>query len=59
VNLMEPLSQKACTITADNGEEFAGHEDIGEDLGIDFYFTHPYHSRERGVNENTNGLMRQ
>lgn len=47
------------TITADNGKEFAGHEDVAEQLGIDYFFTHPYHSWERGSNENLNGLIRQ
>ena len=28
-------------------------------LGIQFFFATPYHSRERGANENTNGLARQ
>ena len=49
----------AHTITADNGKEFAGHEQISKALGIDFYFAHPYSSWERGTNENTNGLIRQ
>ncbi len=47
------------TITEDNGTEFADHKKIAEALGIDFYFTHPYSSWEKGTNENTNGLIRQ
>lgn len=47
------------TITADNGKEFAKHEDIAQKLDINFYFCKPYHSWERGTNENTNGLIRQ
>ena len=47
------------TITSDNGREFANHERIAEELAIDFYFARPYHSWERGANENLNGLVRQ
>jgi transposase, IS30 family len=47
------------TITADNGKEFAEHKMISEALDLDFYFAHPYHSWERGANENLNGLIRQ
>lgn len=47
------------TITSDNGREFAGHEKIAKQLNTQFYFAHPYSSWERGVNENTNGLIRQ
>jgi IS30 family transposase len=47
------------TITFDNGLEFACHEYIGQQLGATTYFAHPYHSWERGLNENTNGLIRQ
>ena len=47
------------TITADNGKEFAKHEDIAQKLEINFYFCKPYHSWERGANENSNGLIRQ
>lgn len=47
------------TITTDNGKEFANHEKLAEQLGIDFYFARPYHSWERGANENLNGLVRQ
>ena len=42
------------TITFDNGLEFARHESIGRALGAATYFAHPYHSWERGLNENTN-----
>ena len=47
------------TITGDNGTEFANHKTISKQLSIDFYFTHPYSSWEKGANENTNGLIRQ
>jgi IS30 family transposase len=47
------------TITSDNGKEFAAHQTISEALGVAFYFAHPYHSWERGSNENLNGLVRQ
>jgi len=47
------------TLTLDNGPEFAQHESIKEQLNCDVYFARPYHSWERGSNENTNGLIRQ
>lgn len=47
------------SITADNGSEFAYHEEISKSLNTEFYFAHPYSSWERGLNENTNGLIRQ
>jgi IS30 family transposase len=47
------------SITADNGKEFAAHLEIAQALSVDFFFAHPYASRERGTNENTNGLIRQ
>lgn len=46
------------TITVDNGHENAGHENITKDIGAKMFFAHPYHSWERGTNENTNGLIR-
>jgi IS30 family transposase len=49
----------AHTITYDNGIEFSAHEFIGKETGADIYFAYPYHSWERGTNENTNGLLRQ
>jgi transposase, IS30 family len=56
---LKPFSDFVLTITGDNGTEFAYHEKIAEVLGADFYFAHPYSSWERGLNENTNGLVRQ
>jgi len=47
------------TITVDNGTEFHGYRDIEQATGTTFYFATPYHSWERGINENTNGLIRQ
>ena len=47
------------TITFDNGKEFAYHHKIASALGVETYFAKPYHSWERGTNENTNGLLRQ
>jgi IS30 family transposase len=59
IDLLNPYKEKVLTITADNGQEFAHHERIKEHLKTDVYFAHPYHSWERGLNENTNGLIRQ
>lgn len=47
------------TITFDNGLEFASHQSIAAPFQASTYFAHPYHSWERGLNENTNGLIRQ
>ena len=47
------------TFTSDNGKEFADHSTITKILGGNFYFARPYHSWERGLNEHTNGLVRQ
>jgi IS30 family transposase len=47
------------TITSDNGKEFANHTAIAKELNTSYYFARPYHSWERGANENLNGLIRQ
>jgi IS30 family transposase len=54
---LESLTVK--TVTSDNGREFAHHQQVAQRLKADFYFAHPYASWERGLNENTNGLVRQ
>lgn len=51
--------KKRYTITYDNGSEFAEHETTEYRLKTAIYFAFPYHSWERGTNENTNGLLRQ
>jgi IS30 family transposase len=59
IDLLNPYEEKVCTITSDNGQEFAHHEYIKEHLKTTVYFAHPYHAWERGLCENTNGLIRQ
>ena len=51
--------EKSITITFDNGKEFAQHKEMASKTGTKVYFAHPYSSWERGLNENTNGLVRQ
>jgi len=59
IDLLEPFKKHVLTITNDNGREFADHESVAEALETTIYFAHPYSSWERGLNENTNGLIRQ
>ena len=59
IEILRPYKELTYTITGDNGKEFAEHKIISQGLDIDFYFARPYHSWERGANENTNGLIRQ
>jgi IS30 family transposase len=47
------------TVTADNGTEFHDYRRVERLTGAAFYFARPYHSWERGSNENANGLIRQ
>lgn len=56
---LAPISALVQTMTLDNGVEFAGHEIFSKCIDADIYFARPYHSWERGLNENTNGLVRQ
>ena len=61
IEILSPLAKQGYvkTITADNGLQFAQHERVSSVLGAKMYFARPYHSWERGTNENTNGLIRQ
>jgi len=47
------------TVTTDNGTEFHDYRRVERLTGAAFYFARPYHSWERGSNENANGLLRQ
>jgi len=59
IALLQPFKDAVLTITADNGKEFAYHEEVTERLKCSVYFADPYCSWQRGLNENTNGLLRQ
>jgi len=59
LRLLAPHKERVQTITYDNGQEFSYHEAINEMLTCQSYFAKPYHAWERGLNENTNGLIRQ
>ena len=56
---LKPYQNQINTITYDNGLEFSEHQNIAQTLSANIYFAHPYSSWERGLNENTNGLIRQ
>lgn len=67
----QEVNQKICTLfglmppearlsaTFDNGKEFTLHEQLARECSMDVFFARPYHSWERGTNENTNGLIRR
>lgn len=56
---MSDLPHPINTITYDNGKEFSKHLELSQALNTSCYFATPYHSWERGLNEHTNGLIRQ
>jgi len=59
ISLLSDYRDTCHTITFDNGLEFSEHKAIAKALEAECYFAHPYASHERGLNENTNGLLRQ
>jgi IS30 family transposase len=59
IELLMPFKDVVLSITADNGKEFAYHKMMSELLEAPVYFFDPYCSWQRGLNENTNGLLRQ
>lgn len=59
IDMLSPHEDKVHTLTKDNGKEFSQHQKVAQALKTNVYFAHPYRSWERGLNENTNGLIRQ
>lgn len=58
-HILAPHAKQVYTITFDNGKEFSRHTEIATKLNAKTYFAKPYHAWERGLNEHTNGLIRQ
>ena len=59
VQRLRPHRHRVHTLTTDNGREFADHETLARKLRTRVYFADPYCAWQRGLNENTNGLIRQ
>lgn len=59
LNRLSGVKDFVHTLTSDNGKEFSRHQEVSKSLDAHFYFAKPYHSWERGLNEHTNGLVRQ
>ena len=59
IRVLKAYKDRIHTITMDNGKEFYQHTKIAKLLKAETYFCRPYHSWEKGLNENTNGLIRQ
>lgn len=59
IEMLIPFKRLVQTITVDNGKEFACHQNLEKALEVKVFFAHPYHSWEKGANENTNRLYRQ
>jgi IS30 family transposase len=59
INSLKKHKKFVKTITFDNGSEFAGHAEMAEELNAEIYFARPYKSCDRGLNEHSNGLIRQ
>lgn len=59
IRMLKPYMNQVRTITVDNGKEFSFHQKVASALKTKVYFAHPYSAWERGLNENTIGLIRQ
>ncbi|WP_455423482.1 IS30 family transposase [Acinetobacter lanii] len=58
ISLLSLVKDQLKIITADNGKDFNLHEHIAQLLNLDWYFSDPYSAWQRGINENTNGLVK-
>ena len=59
IDALKPIKNIVKTITTDNGVEFSAFKKVEKALDTKIYFTDPYSSWQKGINENTNGLIRQ
>ena len=59
VQRLIPYRNQIHTITYDSNLEFSEHQNIAQTLSTNIYLAHPHSSWERGLNENTNGLIWQ
>ncbi|WP_150148117.1 hypothetical protein [Candidatus Enterovibrio escicola] len=58
IEIVNPTFYVFRTFTSNNNTEFTGHEEIAKITATDFYFAKPYRSSDWGLNEHTNGLIK-